>query len=647
MLSLIDAEGDGVPKPLSVASASPSVDFNKLKDNVADALCENYENRDFLPHDKVDELVTKTIVESTIFTASLDAPKELGNTTDLIQFVLLEGKQLFLIFLMSRKDWSRTDLALALKSCKDENLHDDSLPVGFSKERPSTVYSLKTAEDGRLCSLYGEWDRDHKDLFDTWQRRVAVPVFDSDGPFRFHFYAGQVLPFLEISVVPAGGGAFGAVSRAVIHAEHIKNMVIPKYYWTPPQKEHKAIESHEVAIKKAIIQRQVEHYYDKEAGNLYRGREFKSPHLNKSICAYQHNQDLCLLFPWAHGGNFGDYWRERENDARDKSSVQWLFQQLVGIFEGVAELNKNNIRHGDLKPENILWFKREANGGIFRIADIGLATFHEREANTKDRKGIPTQTPSGTSRYEPPEMEETRGKGEPRSRQYDMWSMGCIVLEFLLWLVYGHGAILAFRILTPHYFWWKNVREETYHVDDYVIAVIEKLTADLESDSAYMDLLKLVQEALLIVQISTEYKSEPGCREIADEVYKRVETIYNRSIANEQYLRPLIRRPFSASELSRAQPKRNEVHQKDGRLAVPGQSEPSTATLKSPPHAKENPALPETPAGIRIGIRAPTADINAQSQDFRIPGSLSHQEVSSYLLLLSPLRDDTTDCISM
>ncbi|OAL47430.1 HET-domain-containing protein [Pyrenochaeta sp. DS3sAY3a] len=626
-----DPPDDEVPKPLSVASESPCVDFSKLKDNVADALCDNYENRDFLPHDKVDELVTKPIVESAIFAASLEASKGLENTTDLVQFVLSKGKQLFLIFLMSRKDWSRGDLALALKSCKDGNLNDDSLPVGFSKEQPSTVYSLKTTEEGRLCLLFGEWDRDHKDLFDTWQRRIAVPVFDSEGAFRFQFFAGQVLPFLEISVLPTSGGAFGAVSRAVIHAEHVKNMVIPTYYWNAPKKGHTPIASHEVAIKKAIIQRQVEHYYDKEAGNLYRGRGFKSPHLNKSVCAYQHNQDLCLLFPWAHGGNFGDYWRERENDARDRSSVQWLFKQLVGIFEGVAELNENNIRHGDLKPENILWFKHEGNGGIFRIADIGLATFHEREANTKDRKGIPTQTPSGTSRYEPPEMEETRGKGEPRSRQYDMWSMGCIVLEFLLWLAYGHGAILAFRILTPHYFWWKNVQDETYHVDDYVIAVMEKLTTDFESDSAFMDLLKIVQEALLVIQISSEYKSVSGCREIAGKVHEQVEEIYSRSITDEQYLRPLIRRSFSASELSRPQPKRNEVHQKDGKLAVPGQSESSTATLKLPSPAKENPALPETPAGIRIGIRAPTADVNAQSQAFRIPGNLSHQEESSNL----------------
>lgn len=45
---------------------------------------------------------------------------------------------------------------------------------------------------------------------------------------------------------------------------------------------------------------------------------------------------------------------------------------------------------------------------------------------------------TGTQKYEPPETDNERGEiGQPRSRLYDMWSMGCIVFEFIIWLLYS------------------------------------------------------------------------------------------------------------------------------------------------------------------------------------------------------------------
>ena len=196
----------------------------------------------------------------------------------------------------------------------------------------------------------------------------------------------------------------------------------------------------------------------------------------KCIAAIRRGNSRYFMFPWADGGNLGDLWQVQEDDALNKPSVQWQLLQFVGICSALEELHVSNVRHGDLKPENILWFDSKKDRGILKIADIGLATFHEKEANTKNRKGMPTETPSGTSRYEPPEMDEKRGREDPRSRQYDIWSMGCILFELLLWLVHGHGAILNFRIRTPHYFWRKEFLEDKviYHMHDFVIEVIHR-----------------------------------------------------------------------------------------------------------------------------------------------------------------------------
>lgn len=73
------------------------------------------------------------------------------------------------------------------------------------------------------------------------------------------------------------------------------------------------------------------------------------------------------------------------------------------------------------------------------LADFGPAKQHE--ASTALRLGM-TKTFVGTYRYEIPEKPSGNG---PRSRLYDMWSMGCIIIEFVVWLLYGHNELRRFQ----------------------------------------------------------------------------------------------------------------------------------------------------------------------------------------------------------
>ena len=60
-------------------------------------------------------------------------------------------------------------------------------------------------------------------------------------------------------------------------------------------------------------------------------------------------------------------------------------------------------------------------------------------------------TPYGTRRYEALEVViglKRKYKGQladRRSRLYDIWSMGCIVLEFTIWLLYGLKGLNKFN----------------------------------------------------------------------------------------------------------------------------------------------------------------------------------------------------------
>lgn len=70
------------------------------------------------------------------------------------------------------------------------------------------------------------------------------------------------------------------------------------------------------------------------------------------------------------------------------------------------------------------------------IADSGLGRFHGLGSRSK----VPPQTIAGTVTYEPPGLK----LGTPVSRAYDIWSLGCLFLEFTTWLLMGAEAVHSF-----------------------------------------------------------------------------------------------------------------------------------------------------------------------------------------------------------
>ncbi|KAJ0332441.1 hypothetical protein COL5a_002157 [Colletotrichum fioriniae] len=292
-----------------------------------------------------------------------------------------------------------------------------------------------------------------------------------------------------------------------------------------------------IALKKANEDPELRKYFDKEASNLQRLRDYKSNHLIKPIAAYEHHGDRCLLFPWAEGGNLAQYWSRNSGSSLTKNKLAWIFQQLTGLFGALDELHKVNCRHGDLKPENILLFIDVDNKKTLQIADLGLTTFHELDAATRIRKAkdILTMTPPGTSRYEPPEMDMDRDKKLPaheaRSRAYDIWSMGCVALETLIWLSRGFDTVRKFREETAYFWEWEPGRgnEKKYRVESKTQRHIKALFKDLPSQSAWRELLNFVEKRLLVVNVSRDSKvSSSKHREIASEAHKEMKRIQRK-----------------------------------------------------------------------------------------------------------------------
>ncbi|GKT47560.1 calcium/calmodulin-dependent protein kinase [Colletotrichum spaethianum] len=183
-----------------------------------------------------------------------------------------------------------------------------------------------------------------------------------------------------------------------------------------------------------------------EAEVLQMIREMEHPHLIKAIAYYKRGDRYFIVFPWAGGGNLRDYWGREPPRNLDGDFVGWALGQLCGLASAMKKLHSakdSACRHGDLKPENILCFEDTRSSDPFSqpflvIADVGLAKVHTLATEMRNEA---TRTLNGTVMYEPPEAVLLLTKKQPRSRRYDVWSIGCIYFEFLIWLLYGKAEL--------------------------------------------------------------------------------------------------------------------------------------------------------------------------------------------------------------
>ena len=121
----------------------------------------------------------------------------------------------------------------------------------------------------------------------------------------------------------------------------------------------------------------------------------------------------------------------------------YLYRSIYGLVSGLSFLHREKdgtiTAHHDLKPKNILVFGQE-----LKIADLGRS--HLRPL----AQGSETQTIHlGTYAYQPPEYWKDDGTEAKlkHGRAFDIWSMGCIIVELATLIVYGwkYDMLTVFR----------------------------------------------------------------------------------------------------------------------------------------------------------------------------------------------------------
>lgn len=294
--------------------------------------------------------------------------------------------------------------------------------------------------------------------------------------------------------------------------------------------------------------------WEKEAHNLYELNKLNHPHIVRFMNAFRRgnegDQTHYLMFEWADGGSLRDLWRQLPQPEMTPTLVTELVEQLLGLADAICAAHNldskgTNFRHGDLKPDNILWFTNGTVLGRLKIGDWGLAKQHYFVTEKRTNK---TSTMHGTLRYEPPEVKTGAGV---LSRLYDIWAMGCIILEFIVWLLYGDDELKRFSLEvkgessedSPCYQLSYKGGKKTARVHDAAVRWMNHLEKDpaCAEGTAMGDLLKLVREKLLVVELGQRHGSTEDL-----EGHQETNIAFKVTAPDENNLQPVAEGPCRA-----------------------------------------------------------------------------------------------------
>jgi serine/threonine protein kinase len=293
------------------------------------------------------------------------------------------------------------------------------------------------------------------------------------------------------------------------------------------------------------------------------------------------------MFPYAQS-NLRKYWDNRPKPAFNKTTLLWNLRQIKGIASALLYLHEFRVkvplsvmngdqiqnggakwsisdgeerfgRHGDIKPENMLWFQKIPGNadplGVLQLADFGLGRFHGRDSRSRTNAGKIQYSPT----YEPPEC----SLGKPVSRTYDFWSFGCVLLEYVTWLLKGSNAVYEFSdaraqgivIIDDNFFTLDNgikngQKNPTAVVRQQVIDWVNDLHAHPNASRLIHDLLDLTMEGLLVVDAKNRARADTVDRELGKLLVKAAK--------DDRYLLDPLPFPQSKTQSTRDMQKRSQ-----------------------------------------------------------------------------------------
>ncbi|KAH6663157.1 kinase-like domain-containing protein [Halenospora varia] len=562
----LSSQGDVTPQDIVNGSCWEDEGAHKkpLGESIRAAIqvSQTREKRKFLPNDALDRIVTKERVRNELRNHNLGPPAQLDTLADAIWEVTEpRGKET-----TRRKIFAILGL---IEQCEDivdfieGGLYDSDLPFILSDKghegRPQLCRKGKNGKHEPI-KFRNKWKIPVHESFENNQWQLLAPYFqlltESDRKVRHYPLANQItLPFIEDDEVKPGAGhegGFGDVWRVKIHSAHhncCKDSAHPH-------------ENPSYAVKR--LRHDNPEAFDAEVSNLKRFSARDHVHLIKLLVTFQWRDQFYLLFPWADG-NLLAFWKslhsKPSSPKRDQNLAVWFSKQCLGIAQGLQMIHTADIpsesspddlcndglqihgRHGDLKPENILWFKSygvidPSDFGVLKISDFGLTRFHR----TLSKSHFESVAVSPT--YRPPEYDIAMMV----SQGFDIWSLGCVLLEFVTWYFLGGTGVERFskerakddtrEMRQDVFFNFVHIKEKNGELGARakrsVYNEFQTLYKQKHCSDFFLDLLTFIKERLLRVS--------PDNRAKCEEIVKRFEELHNACKNDQDYCTTLTKK---------------------------------------------------------------------------------------------------------
>ena len=339
-------------------------------------------------------------------------------------------------------------LGFAMRNCYDFHLATRSTTT-FSSDHLRDYCHEFIAKEGN--DQFEQFSAD----FATALPRFAIPRMES-GAYSI-YTRDTILPFVNeapVGIRDADGnvrqeGAYGRVYSFEIYDEYRD---FPVSFSILEAMERADSYQHAVDITKYArkeLLRNSEFAFHLETTNLNVAETHNDPHIVRMLKAYKHGDTFNIIFPLAKT-NLDRILRDRELgfDESTQGPIEACsaWGQVLGVAEALEKIGgptgstfifgprtQQQFRgvHFDLKPANIL-IDDDDN---WIVSDFGQAVF--RDAMDSSSRVPPI---GGTDAYAPPEID---GRDEEFTRRYDIWSLGCIILEVTAFVVWGHDGLVG------------------------------------------------------------------------------------------------------------------------------------------------------------------------------------------------------------
>ncbi|KAI5918598.1 kinase-like domain-containing protein [Camillea tinctor] len=434
-----------------------------------------------------------------------------------------------------------------------EGINDTKLPLNlvYSLDNEPKALARSSMDETPLAFSRHHWRTRHLKDFVRCQWQVSPMFITSKRGEITHYKCreGEILPFMPVgpkqrllfwgdNITPDPGvtnyGGNSVMFKCQIH-ESQQNL---RRYTT--NKSGRAI-----AVKK--LQSTVLEDFINERRMLVRLTPNTTQHLSKLLATFEtpytsgntpyHN--YYLMFEWADMSLL-DLWKRGHPTIIEQCTLsQWVAQQCQGLAKALDIIHEFKTHksksdpetrthgfHGDIKPENILWYSNwEGCGhpfGVLQITDFGLSSFH----NTTTAIDIKARMLDHV--YSPPESKLARRI----SQSLDIWTLGCLFLDFAAWLADGMRGFDNFegaRMKEQFVKGWKEAAfyaveekipgQTTVAINEKVIEWMQNLCGSLDRCSQFIcDFVQVILDQMLVVE-NGEDAVDNGQSEDVDSAY--------------------------------------------------------------------------------------------------------------------------------